>query len=148
MTAHAVDAAGSLYLIDTSVWIFALSRRRQETVRRRVDSLLQSDSVATCGLVELELLGGVGREEEFTRLRRRLQGVRRLDTLEVDWQRGAEIASALRRQGLTVPPTDALLAAIALRVGVVLLHADRDFDVIAQHQPLQVESLVEQVATT
>jgi predicted nucleic acid-binding protein len=141
-------ASDNLVLVDTSVWIFALSRRGQQAIRRRVDALLQQDTAATCGLVELELLGGAGRADEFDRLARRLGGVRRIEILEGDWRAGAGISSLLRRAGRTVPPTDAFLAAVAMRTGAILLHADADFDVIAQHVPeVRVESLVNLVGT-
>jgi predicted nucleic acid-binding protein len=142
------SGSGAVFLVDTSVWIFALSRRGQAAIRRRIDELLENDQVATCGLVTLELLGGSARREEVDRLRRRLTGVRYVDTLEVDWQRGAEIASQLRRAQRTVPPTDALLAAVAKRIDAVLLHADADFETIASHVELRTESLVDQVGAS
>jgi predicted nucleic acid-binding protein len=70
--------ATQLYLVDTSVWIFALRRNPPEAIRRRLGDLLEIDAVATCGLVELELLGGTRDEAEFDRLRMRLGGLRRL----------------------------------------------------------------------
>jgi predicted nucleic acid-binding protein len=134
-----------LFLIDTSVWIFALRRGRNEAIARRVDALLEQDTAATCGLVELELLGGAARRSELTRLRSRLRGLHQLSIDSQDWHYGADVSFTLRRHGITVPPTDALLAAVALRHDAVLLHADRDFDLVARHHPLRVESLVELV---
>jgi predicted nucleic acid-binding protein len=134
--------ATQLYLVDTSVWIFALRRNAPETIRRRLGDLLDLDAVATCGLIELELLGGTRDEAEFNRLRARLSGLRRLPIEPGDWTDAARLAFDLRRLGITVPFTDALLAAIARRNGIVLLHADRDFDLMAGHIDLVIESLV------
>ena len=43
-----------------------------------------------------------------------------------------------RQRGETVrSPNDCLIAAIAIRNGVPVLHRDRDFDVLARHTALQ-----------
>jgi predicted nucleic acid-binding protein len=134
-----------LYLVDTSAWIFALRRQPREAIRARIDALLSQDAVATCGLVELELLGGCADEAEYARLKARLGGLRRLSTDDADWAAGARLAFSLRRSGVTVPFADALLAALAIRHQAVLLHADRDFDLVAKHSALVVESLADAV---
>ncbi|MGZ5294241.1 MAG: PIN domain-containing protein [Actinomycetota bacterium] len=36
---------------------------------------------------------------------------------------------------------DCLIAAVAIREGATVLHADRDFDVIARHTDLRIEPL-------
>ena len=134
-----------LYLVDTSAWIFALRRDSLEPIRRRNDELLEMDVVATCGIIELELLAGAASEGEFARLQSRLLGVHRLPIEESDWESSARLAFSLRRAGVTVPFTDVLLSALAIRHDAVLLHADRDFDLVANHAQLKVESLVELV---
>jgi predicted nucleic acid-binding protein len=133
----------SLYLIDTSVWIFALRRNAPEAMKRRLGGFLDLDIVATCGLVELELLGGTNSIAEYERLRSRLTGLHQLPIDAVDWASAARLASDLRRSGVTVPFTNALLAALAQRHGATLVHADRDFDLIARHTSVVVESLVD-----
>ena len=135
-----------LYLVDTSAWIFALRRTPNETIRRRIYGLGQQDALATCGVVELELLGGAANQREFERLEDQLKGLRRLLVEESDWNSAARLAFSLRRAGVTVPYLDLLLSALALRHSAVLVHADRDFDVIAGHSDLQVESLVDAVS--
>ncbi len=135
-----------LFLVDTSAWIFALRRNPVQAIRDRVDALLESDVVATCGLVELELLGGTANENEYARLQSRLMALHRLPIMEKDWEAAAHLAFSLRRVGITVPFTDVLLSALALRHGLVLLHADRDMDLIAKKSSLQGESLVDAIS--
>lgn len=137
---------GSLFLVDTSVWIFALRRSPHEAIRHRIAELLEMDTVATCGLVVLELLGGTANEGEFARLQQRLQGLHRLETREADWEEAARLAFSTRHAGIAVPFTDLLLSALAMRHDAVLLHADRDFDLVARHCDLMVESHVAAVS--
>ncbi len=98
--------------------------------------------VVTCGLIELELLGATVNEAEFARLSLNLHGFRRLVIEDADWSAAARLGFDLRRGGVTVPFTDILLAALAIRHGVTLLHADTDFDTMAKRCALRVESLV------
>jgi len=49
----------------------------------------------------------------------------------------------LRRKGITVPYTDILIAACALRTESTVVHADAHFDLMANHVSLKVQSLVQ-----
>jgi predicted nucleic acid-binding protein len=134
------------YLVDTSVWIFATRRASRPAIVQRLQELIRQNVVATCGLVELELLGRAVNEAKFAQLESSLQGLHRLPIGEQDWASAARLTFSLRRAGVTIPFTDALLAALAIRDGATLVHADRDFDLIARHTALQAESLVHLVA--
>jgi predicted nucleic acid-binding protein len=59
---------------------------------------------------------------------------------DIIWDKASLLAFKLRRKGITVPHTDVLIAECAILEGCVLLHADRHFDIIAQHTALTVES--------
>jgi predicted nucleic acid-binding protein len=137
---------GDLVLIDTSLWIFALRKSPQPEILRRVDGLLGEDTVATMGIIKLELLGGVKTEAEFQRLRSRLDALHVIETSAGLWDQASVLAFQLRRQGVTVPYTDVLIATGALEVNALMLHADRHFDEMAGRSPLRVESYVERLA--
>lgn len=132
-----------LHLLDTSVWIRALRRSPHPAVQAHVHSLLRAGTVATCGQVILELLGGTITEAEYGRLDGDLRGVEYLETLVSDWRAAARLTFTLRRSGLTIPAGDVLLAAIAMRTGATLVHIDEHFDRIAPHTggALLVENL-------
>jgi len=130
------------YLIDTSAWVFATRRAPRPTIAGRIRALVEQDVAATCGLIELELLGGAAGETDFSQLRDGLEGLHHLPIEGGDWLAAARLAFDLRRASLMVPLTDTVLAALAIRLGAVLVHADRDFDAIDRHSPLRVESLV------
>jgi predicted nucleic acid-binding protein len=57
-----------------------------------------------------------------------------------DGERAAAIHRACRARGHTVRDiVDCLIAAVAIRNDAVVLHRDRDFDVIARHTELRIE---------
>lgn len=130
-----------LYLVDSSVWLDVLAAGRGATVlRERVEGLLAADRVATTGIVRLEVLRGAKSQDDYLRLAKRLDALHQLPTTEQRWDEAAQLGFRLRRQGLTVPDTDLIIAGVALAAQTVLIHRDSHFDVVAQHAPLRVES--------
>ena len=134
-----------LFLVDTSAWIFALRKDFLPAIKDRIDDLLGENAIFTTGMVKLELLGGTKTEDEFERLKSRLDA---LDSVNCDsqlWQEACQLAFDLRRKGITVPYTDILIASCALKIGAILVHSDIHFDMIKKHSELKVESFVKQV---
>jgi len=135
------------YLVDSSVWVSVLRPRPVEPLRQRVDELLQQDAVATTGMIRLELLSGARTLGEFERLAFVTQMVHQFPASESVWLRAAELAFGLRRQGVTLPNADILIAAVAIENNATLVHADAHFERIAQHSELTTESYVEYLGT-
>ena len=132
-----------LFLVDTSAWILALRKDFLPVVKDRIEQLLKENSIVTIGLVKLELLGGTKTKKEFLRLKSRLDA---LDTVECDlllWQEAADLAFKLRRKKITVPYTDILIAAGALKIKATVIHIDAHFDLIHKPAGLKVESFVD-----
>lgn len=129
-------------LVDTSVWIFALKRGAVETVRHRVDRLLQEDRILTTGLIRLELLSGTKTQTEFRRLKKRMESLATIETDNALWQDASELGFALKRTGITVPATDIVIAACGIKAGAMLMHADRHFERITAATQLETENLI------
>ena len=130
------------FLVDTSVWIFALKKDYSPKIKERIDQLLLKDLIITAGMIKLELLGGTKTESEYRRLKTRLQALDSIETDEFLWESAYTMAFELRRNGITVPYTDILIATCALEAGVTLLHADSHFDLICRKSELRAESLL------
>ena len=132
---------GDLFLVDSSVWLEALpARTAGQEIRDRVDTLLAEDRVATTGMIQLELLGGARTEAEYRRLAELFSALHQLPASAETWAGAARLGFQLRRQGLPLPFTDLLIAAVAIAAEAVLLHRDRHFDLIAGRSTLRVES--------
>jgi predicted nucleic acid-binding protein len=59
-----------------------------------------------------------------------------------DFEHAAALYRSCRTAGETVRKlSDCLVAVPTIRAGATLLHADRDFDVLARHTPLRLEPL-------
>jgi len=91
------------------------------------------------GLVQLELLAGARDERQAHALSRLLGRCEFLPLLEaIDYRSAAAMYRECRRRGTTIRRLpDCLIAAVAIRVDVELLHRDVDFDAIALHWPIR-----------
>lgn len=100
-----------------------------------VDQLLTAGLLATCGTVALEVLYSVRSPVEHEKVRRELRSAYEwLHTDDKDFGRAIEVHSQLadtgRHRSVALP--DLLVAAVAERHGVTVLHYDSDFDLIAE----------------
>ena len=137
------EMRNNLVLIDTSVWIFALSKNFLPGIKERVDMLLKENRVAISPMIKLELLGGTKTKREFEKLKNRLDSLHEIEINDDLWQKAAEMAFSLRRKGISVPYADILISAAALCESTLLLHADEHFNLIAKNFNLSVKSLID-----
>ena len=127
-----------MILIDTSAWIEFL-RDTRSSVCERVDTLLES-RIATCDAVRMEVLAGARDQEQLEQLRRLLARATLLPTESIDFDAAAAVFRACRSRGETVRKLiDCLIAAVAIRANVPLLHMDQDFAAIAAATDLRVD---------
>ena len=128
-----------MILVDTSAWIEFL-RDTGSPVCQRVDDLLATE-IATCDVVRMEVIAGARDEQHLQQLRRLLARASTLPTEPVDYDAAAALYRTCRQQGRTVRKLiDCLIAAVAIRGNVPVLHRDVDFDTLAQHTDLQVDA--------
>lgn len=129
-----------MVLVDTSAWIEFL-RDTGSPVCVRVDSLLVGDDVAICDPVRMEVLAGARDERHLGDLRRLLARASSVSTVSTDYEDAATYYRTCRRAGATVRSVvDCLIAAVAVRAGIPVLHADRDYDVLALLTALETAS--------
>jgi predicted nucleic acid-binding protein len=110
-------------------------------MHRRVRALLESEArLASTEVVVMEVLAGARDDAHWQGLRRLLFGCEILPLTGLsDYEDAAALYRQCRRAGKTLRSlTDCLIAVVAIRAGVELIHADRDFDTIARHAPLRI----------
>lgn len=112
-----------LVLADTSAWITFFQKRNN--LAQTLQGLILDNRVVRCGMVELELKQGFRKDE--ARLLALVMGFKSLDTNAADFSAAGDALGGLRRSGFTIPPSDGLIAAVAVRHGVELLTDDKHF---------------------
>jgi predicted nucleic acid-binding protein len=88
----------------------------------------------------MEVLAGVRDQEHLEQLRRLLARATLLPTEAIDFDTAAAGYRSCRSQGKTVRKLiDCLIAAVAMRARVPLLHMDQDFTAIAAVMDLRID---------
>jgi predicted nucleic acid-binding protein len=124
-------AAVATHLADTS----ALARLGRPEVAAALGPLIEAGLVATCGVIEFELGWATRTSVEFDQVRAdRDAGYEWLATHDRDWHRALDVQATLWRTGRVraVGFPDLLVAAVAERERVTLLHYHSDYDLIAE----------------
>ena len=127
-----------MLLADTSAWVEFLKGTGSAEAKRMRAAIAERDVVVIDPIL-LEVMAGA-RRDDVARTQRLLEA-QHLEPLapRLDWLDGATIYRSLRQSGVTVrSPVDALIAAVAIRLDLPVLHRDRDFGAIAGRTPLRV----------
>lgn len=86
---------------------------------------------ATCGMIVLEVTRGLRFPKILQSFRERFAVMIYVPTTNQIWERAAQLAWSLDRQGITLPAQDILIAAHALQTDATVLTRDAHF----QHIP-------------
>lgn len=128
-----------MILIDSSAWIEFL-RGTGSPACDEVDRLLESE-IAITDPVLMEVLAGARDRRHLQQLRALLGRAHMRHCAAADFDRAAMLYRRCRRQGDTVRRLiDCLIAAVAIREELPLLHVDSDFDVLARHTELAIHA--------
>ncbi len=103
---------------------------------------MSNNRIAIIPLIAIELLGGVSTEAEFHRLKNRLNSLKQIQLGKKDWEEIAYNAFKLRHKGITVPYIDIIIGTAAAINNMVLLGADKHFNMIANEISLKVENVI------
>jgi predicted nucleic acid-binding protein len=120
-------------IVDSGVWIDHFTDRANRTVEFLRNALDEGEEVFVLPVIVQEVLQGTHDTAQFRRYAKLLAP---LPLAPIADQRSVAVQAAnlyarLRWKGLTVPPTDCLIAASALASRNALLTTDADFKAIA-----------------
>ncbi len=134
-------ALTACYLADKS----ALARFPVPAVQQRLRPLLEEGWIATCAIVDLEVLYSSRSLADYEAV---LEERRSLDVAPIDpevMHSAIELQHALARRGQhRVPIADLVISAAARAAGLVVLHYDSDFERIAEVGGAAQEWVVQQ----
>lgn len=118
-------------LADTSVW----GKSHRPTVGGWFDFALENGDIAVCDMVVMEVLTSARDGRDFRRLEEALGYCPWFPVEAIDWVEARRVYRSLADQGplhhRAVKIPDLLIAAVAARNDLVVVHYDEDFDRIA-----------------
>lgn len=129
-----------MILVDTSAWIEYL-RGTDDAVVARLDALLDHDApLAITEPIVMELLAGATTPRLEQQIGMLVDGLPELSVdARIDYRAAARLHVASRRNGHPIRSlVDCLIAAVAIRRDVPVLHRDRDFGFLADISPLRI----------
>jgi predicted nucleic acid-binding protein len=132
----------SLILVDSSAFIEYYRPSGSPKVQASIAEAIASERVATNGIVQVEILAFAPNQASYRKLLADFQAFHWLNLGSEEFALATELGFQLRRLGITVPPTDLIIAASAIQAGAVVYHVDAHYDSIAQHSNLQARHLL------
>jgi len=130
-----------MLIADTSVWIGFL-RGSGSSQAGRMRQALSDREVIVVDPILLEVMSGA-RPDAVAQTQRLLEAQQLEAVLpNLDWLDAATIYRELGWRGVTIrSQIDALIAAVAIRLNVPVLHHDRDYEHITRHTALRTVEL-------
>jgi len=98
-------------LVDTTVWIEFF--RARSKIGDHLEMLLMENAVSTCGVVMFEVLQGIKSEGEKNKILGVLASLPYIEMTIKLWHRAADLSILLKKNGVNLPLSDILIAAIA-----------------------------------
>jgi len=127
-----------MVLVDTSIWIDFFQAPESRTAVELESLIKNHNQVALCGIVLQEVLQGIRDRKSFELVCGRLLKFPFIETNRETWIMAASLYRELRAKGITLPPVDLTIAAIALRKNMALFSRDGHFEALAQGNGLKL----------
>lgn len=127
-------------IFDTSVWVDFLRDKSTPSTDLLTGYIEQNDQVLLVPTVLQEVLQGIREDKQYNHIKDIFSYFTILQVSPAHAAIGAaELYRSLRKKGLTIRKSnDCLIAFYAIEFSTVLVHADKDFDIIAEHSKLKI----------
>lgn len=119
----------SKIMVDTSIWI-QYFRGKLGQNEELIERGLNQNFVCVTGPILAELLQGVKSAKEYEMLGQCIDAIPYVNCEYGDWIKAGEMAFELRRKGITIPLSDIIIAAVAIRIGAEIYTRDQHFEKI------------------
>ena len=111
-----------MILADTNVFIDFWNNPSPE-----LKKAFEQEEIAICGVIKAELLHGAVSDKDFANISTMLEAFDEISFDEDDWQLLGRNLYKLRKSGLTVPFSDAIIATIAVKENLPIWTSDKHF---------------------
>jgi len=123
-------------LVDTCIWSLALRRKKQPTSNVEIaefQELIKEVRVQMIGQIRQEILSGIKRKQQFSKLKKILPAFPDLPLASEDFELAAEYFNTLRSKGIQGSNTDFLICAVSTRNNIPIFSIDNDFNHYQKH---------------
>ena len=130
-------------LVDTCIWSLAL--RREKQLDSNIDviefqELIKEVRVQIIGPIRQEILSGVKKKSQFTKLKKILAAFPDLDLTSEDFELSADYFNFLRSKGIQGSNTNFLICAVSTRYNMPIFTTDKDFTFFKKYIPITLHA--------
>lgn len=112
-------------LVDTCIWIEYF--RDKPGLSMTLSDLIKKGIVFTAGIVLFELFQGIKSDKEKTLLKEVFKGMHYVDMKTQTWLDAATLVRNVKNKGTTLPPSDIILAQLAIENNLKIFTIDTHF---------------------
>jgi len=126
-------------LVDTCIWSLALRRGEQLDASIEViefQELIKEVRVQIIGPIRQEILSGIKKKQQFTKLKKIVAAFPDLDLTSEDFELSAEYFNLLRSKGIQGSNTDFLICAVSTRHNLPIFTTYKNFTFFKKHIPI------------
>jgi len=99
-------------------------------------------TICVTGIVRLEMMMGASSWTELLNLQLLFSNLPAVEPTGGTWDEAGRLCMRMKAKGFNLKGPDLLIASVAIENNLTLVHADRDFDPLAEHEGLKTESLL------
>lgn len=127
-----------MVIVDTSIWI-DFFQNTESVYQEKLENLIRDNNrAAICGIILQEILQGVKNNRDYELTRERLIRLPFVNTNREIYLFASSLYRTLRSKGVTIPPVDVTIAAIAIKNDIPVFTDDRHFNTIEKHSELKL----------
>lgn len=129
-------------LVDSSVWVRITGRRMSLRFEENFEAARTRHRIYSTGMIRLEVMLGAESWNELLELQLLFSGFAEVEPRAGTWDEAGRLARRMKEKGFRLLAQDLLIASVALENNLTLVHADSDFESLAEHEGLKTESLL------
>lgn len=126
-------------LVDTCVWSQVLRHKSPNRhLSNKMEELINDGLVVMIGPIRQELLSGISKQEQFSRLREDLSSFEDIPLKAEHFEKAAEFSNLCRSKGIQGSTTDFLICAVAHLEKLIIFTTDSDFENYRKYLPIKL----------
>lgn len=127
-----------MVIVDTSIWI-DFFQDSESVYQEKLETLIRDNNKAVIsGIILQEVLQGIKDNKIYEITKQKLSILPFINTNKETYLHASLLYRILRSKGITVPPVDATIAAIAIQNRMPLFTKDEHFKTVAKHSELRL----------
>lgn len=125
-----------MVIVDTSIWI-DFFQNQESGYQEKLESLIKGNNrAAICGIILQEILQGIKDNQFYELTKQQLVMLPFINTDKETYLYASSLYRTLRGKGITIPPVDLTIAAVAIKNKIPIFTDDSHFKTIEKYSEL------------